>query len=899
MITILKTFDIPDNSYGSFFENFCFFNLIKKIKKEKDIQYLLLNSWVSRDKYNLNHFDFLRENNCNFVLIDKNSNLFKKIQNESEYCILTGTLDKDKFIFDNLDSDTRIFSYGLTTSKVNFNQFGRYLKIFKYLNNISFTEKNTCKYLNKSQRGLKLLQYCFNVLHPILMVDLNELLNNLGYNRKLERKYDNIFLIREINGYNKNIIQNIINEYNNSYDLKTHKDNYREIIPILLNCNTFHTTDFDVFCLGLSLRKKVVFYNKKDYRYIDIKKQLNIQTDDKENILNYEEIYKNIELERKESLSYISDVLSFKNRTYKYDDIEFLDNVKRDDTINEILKKRDNKIYINRLDRKETKEYEDISLITTFYGSRKENVNAVKLAIDLIYKYSNPLPKEWIFIEAQNSEQECQFKYIKDKYGIKYIFKKIEGCYSREFYFNYGTRFASTDKYIFIDADAIFSESDWIKEISKRLDKYDIIMPFKYFYRSNEYVHRSKTNLNSYVTISNFYRQCLNGIKYSDSYYNPDMFPGIGIGITKKTFDIINGLFISPSTMGDTPFLKQLQGRINPSCKIFMLYNWNTDIATNGLMKKLHGINKKLYYADNTCIHINHGNVYLRSNRGHSVFSNRLTDNIYDDIYMNVDNIYWSNTDSGILHKKCLSEFNNSYIDTNLKHYNDNVIFRNYESRSEFNKLDKFIKTVSSESIRCATNILNMECGKYYGLFDRNHHLNIILVDDKLEYSNSDFMKVKNLFSRYLEIPFRFTIFQDKNYNYNFPTLFRKLLVFDTFKNESDSNLVISANIRPFKFFRTFRCIKDNICMLYNPMNKITDQSWNSDIIYYRGDYSFLYRDFIENINKYSYINLTEFILFDLLKRDIKLRNIEKYFPIKHDSIKNQNEYEYFSLLKV
>ena len=130
----------------------------------------------------------------------------------------------------------------------------------------------------------------------------------------------------------------------------------------------------------------------------------------------------------------------------------------------------------------------DISLIQSFYGTDEDHVKAVTRAL-MFMSLSNPRPKEWIFVEAQKSQSDARFGWI-SKLGIHYVFRQIsdrQDYFIKEQLWNLGTRMATTDKFVFMDADVAYCQTDWLNHVNKTFDEgCQLFQPHAWSWKADE-----------------------------------------------------------------------------------------------------------------------------------------------------------------------------------------------------------------------------------------------------------------------------------------------------------------------------------------------------------------------------------------------------------------------------
>ena len=122
-------------------------------------------------------------------------------------------------------------------------------------------------------------------------------------------------------------------------------------------------------------------------------------------------------------------------------------------------------------DRINISSYADCSVIQAFFGTDISRIAATTRALQVMLKVSQK-PKDWIFVEAQESKSLASFGWLK-QHGVKYIFKKYgkdsRGLMLKTALWNIGAKHAATSKLIFLDSDIVMCSQDWAEEASKAL----------------------------------------------------------------------------------------------------------------------------------------------------------------------------------------------------------------------------------------------------------------------------------------------------------------------------------------------------------------------------------------------------------------------------------------------
>ena len=100
----------------------------------------------------------------------------------------------------------------------------------------------------------------------------------------------------------------------------------------------------------------------------------------------------------------------------------------------------------------------DIAVVQAFFGTDMNRILATTRALQVMLQ-ANPLPKHWVFVEAQRNKNSAAFAWLKS-YGVKYIFRKYnedsEGLLLKTALWNIGAANTTADKLIFVDSDIVF-----------------------------------------------------------------------------------------------------------------------------------------------------------------------------------------------------------------------------------------------------------------------------------------------------------------------------------------------------------------------------------------------------------------------------------------------------------
>ena len=231
----------------------------------------------------------------------------------------------------------------------------------------------------------------------------------------------------------------------------------------------------------------------------------------------------------------------------------------------------------------------DFSLVQCFWGNDLRRVASVTNALSKLSQSSTKL-SDWIFVEAQDSEEHAVFKWL-ERAGARYIFKKIppksQHVWLKMPLWNIGAEAARTSKLCFLDADVCFDEDCWAKKVSEALDKYDVISLCKHCqYQDSDRKFESI------------------GFQLSDKCAETNVqhygHGGFTVGMTLKAFNTFGG-FDAANYLDDQWFWMKIVGDTQWSRSRFLLpYELSSSLSD--------GCPFSIGYADVTCLHFNHGN---------------------------------------------------------------------------------------------------------------------------------------------------------------------------------------------------------------------------------------------------------------------------------------------------
>lgn len=727
------------------------------------------------------------------------------------------------------------------------NHFLKYKKI--YTNNLNY--KNDLNYLNISTSS-NLLQ----------LYNKNDYISNIQKPSFIDCDIYNISIIHKHLYFKEEDKEQLLKENSlKTYDITYAKLEINQFLYCIYNCNCVYTNDYDLVVLCKILQKKCIYPKKLDYRFEQI--------DDLE--INFLDVDK---LQNQISLDY-----HFNNSIHTYQLID------KTHTLEDIK----NKVHINNnvslflyYDFNAIKyNIDDICIIQCYCGDNEDQYLATKKAIHLMYIHTNPKPKEWIFVEAQEYDTQFKFEYLKD-YNIKYIKKYIKDenkfIHLKTALWNIGVQNTSCSKLCFIDSDVVFCSSNWLNSANEAFDKYTFFQIQSYSYDALQTQDSGLVESISYSHLK---------YKNKDIYqYNSDCITGhVGYSLcmSKENWKKIHGLRVLPTSDGDLWMWILLIG----GCNGFKYYYYKNDLPYNlGLTESfystadLYGIDRKIGSCDEVCLHINHNHI---EHKEETLFGKLCTTFPYEDIKYNFDEDNlpeWKNNNCGILHKKCLEKF--SQIEN--KNYND--CCQIYDDISE----------------------------DYYGKINASNKLIIATsFEEGLSCKSDTVYIMKDLYEQYCETPFEFIVFTNSKlkgintipFNLDIkdrPVFWNQIEMFRHIFDSNTSILMLDSDVVPLRKFKIHQCPKNKIYLKLelNGHSPNSRTIWNAGSIYYRGNFDFIFQQYKNDIKSISrnplfhYASSQEYTQSVLFKYNITIENIDQHFRICFPSSNYQEPEKYY-----
>ena len=172
---------------------------------------------------------------------------------------------------------------------------------------------------------------------------------------------------------------------------------------------------------------------------------------------------------------------------------------------------------------------EDIVIIQSFYGLDIERISATTNALKAMVQ-STTWPAEWIFVEGQEKESECCFKWLR-KYGIKHKFVKLtkqqKNLFLKTPLWNIGATISNASKLCFIDSDISFCNSSWLESVNDQFESgVDVMSLHGFGYHENQ------------CGISQMHESIGHAIQNKTASYG---HYGFTIGMTRNAFNKIGG----------------------------------------------------------------------------------------------------------------------------------------------------------------------------------------------------------------------------------------------------------------------------------------------------------------------------------------------------------------------
>jgi len=503
---------------------------------------------------------------------------------------------------------------------------------------------------------------------------------------------------------------------------------------------------------------------------------------------------------------------------------------------------------------------EDLALIQCFHGQSPLHIQASKIALANVLM-CNPRPQDWIFVEAQKPNDQYHFEYLSG-YGIKYVKKVIEpineDIFQKEQLWNIGVHQTDCKYLCFVDGDVCYEDKDFLQRAKGAFLKGDVIQLHNQVLRQNE--------MTEYVFGTAY---CVMQKKYKEGRYGK---PGFDLGMTREIYDKIGGLDSMPTCSGDCWFWYKLLGISKyPYPQFYVPYN-TTNIMNRGLIPDV-----KVACSMEKCTHIFHGEANTRLYKAQNTLGRLCTSYPFEDIEFDPSSdelTKWrTDTSAGIIHREC-----KKILEQRRGHdmFDDNAM----------EECQKIYDDVSE---------------KLYGKIDKEHPLVILTTFEKgPDYDTWIVQNIKKMWDKCCLTPHRFicitnekiegveTIpfeleWKNRKQMFNQQEIFRKLF------DENTSVLAVDLDVIPIREFKMHRCPENYMSMTVELNNWYRGRVlWNAGIMYFRGDFSFVYDEYKKRAVKrdltnpsFCFISSQEFISGVLFKHDVQIHDVMNHISLE------------------
>lgn len=266
-------------------------------------------------------------------------------------------------------------------------------------------------------------------------------------------------------------------------------------------------------------------------------------------------------------------------------------------------------VFFKQTEETTTVTLNDICVIQCFYGIDVNRIKSTATALSYMLQ-STYIPKNWIFIEAQKSKDDCSFKWLKH-YGIKYQFIEINEEQSitplKMALWNIGTTMSNEENICFIDSDIMYCNPEWLLQIDNQFKIFDVISPF------SEAYHSEDEHLIKYSSVGH---EWINEHSIENGHF------GFSLGMKRHVFKRLNGFDPIPGFDDIWNILRILGKNIgNPFLEFIPCDLPKIDE---------YGHNVDFGYANETIFHIDHNGSNTKYLKMVDALKNRI--NAIDDV---------------------------------------------------------------------------------------------------------------------------------------------------------------------------------------------------------------------------------------------------------------------------
>lgn len=462
----------------------------------------------------------------------------------------------------------------------------------------------------------------------------------------------------------------------------------------------------------------------------------------------------------------------------------------------------------------------DFALIQCHFGNEARQLEATRRAIGAMAE-SNPRPSEWMLIEAQNEGDKPLLSELAKSLEIDYLFVSVpersQGIFLKEALWNIGARRVRSESLVFIDSDIIMCNRAWAHHVERALDAFDFGSPHGFAYYAETPPDETDQDYNHIFKSSG----C--ATMTNDGYGHP----GFGLFMRRSLFDHIGGLPCLSSAGGDSWIWYRIVGHFRRPYTLFRL-PYNAPFIYNFGLRPMPRIGS----TQEVCCHVDHGAKQDRQYQAQALIGRWCTTMPFEDLTFNPR--------------------------TSLPEWQDNYAGRIHQkARAEFMRRKAGLTT--PQAMTLAREIYEKHALEEYGAIDDEHPLIIatsLRSGDK--YGAEHVLMLRDLFAKYCRTPHEFWCFSDIEINgvktvplvsthSQTPYFYVQLELFRNVYPKGASVLTCDLDAVPIREFTMHRCPKNQISMGWEQHNWPHNNRciWNGGMSYFRGDFSFIFEDFM------------------------------------------------------
>ena len=263
------------------------------------------------------------------------------------------------------------------------------------------------------------------------------------------------------------------------------------------------------------------------------------------------------------------------------------DGIWHDELVKLLAAEKTNQLHHNYVKQDQTR-VKDTAVIQAFFGTDIARITATSRALQVMLQ-ANPLPKHWVFVEAQRNKNQAVFAWLKS-YGVKYIFRKYsedsEGLLLKTALWNIGAANTTADKLLFVDSDVVFCNQAWLNSASTALDNFDVISPAGWCYYEASSARKSLVESIGHKVHAS-----------GESIFKGHI--GFSIGMTRDAYNIY-GRFEAFNLHDDVWFWTRIFGTdLYPENLGWIPYKPTDDMR--------YGLPFRVGSTDECCCHLDHG----------------------------------------------------------------------------------------------------------------------------------------------------------------------------------------------------------------------------------------------------------------------------------------------------